>query len=62
MKFIAVGTKSIRADLIEAIQVFASTMTIFCQGSSQYTTYFDSGKQAKEEKQRIITELEKIGG
>ena len=49
MKFIAIGTKSIRADLIEAIQVFASTMTIFCQGGSQYTTDFDSGKEVKEE-------------
>ena len=62
MKFIAVGTKSIRADLIEAIQVFASKITIFCQGGSQYTTYFDSCQQAKEEKQRVIAELEKIGG
>ena len=62
MKFITVGTKSIRADLIEAVQVFISEMTIFCQGGSQYTTYFDSSKQAKEEKQRIIAELEKIGG
>ena len=62
MKFITFGNKSVRADLIEAIQIHMAKVTVFCIGGAQYVFFFDTCEQAKEEKARMIAELAEIGG
>lgn len=62
MKFITFGNKSVRADLIEAIQVFMAKVTVFCIGGTQYTYFFDTTEQAEIARERMIAEMAEIGG
>lgn len=62
MKFITFGNKSVRADLIEAIQIYMAKVTVCCVGGAQYAFFFDTCEQAQAEKARMIAELARIGG
>ena len=59
MKFVLLGNKSVRADRVEAVQIFADAVTIYCIGGSQYTYYYNSPNEAKLARDHIIAELEK---
>ena len=61
MRFITFGNKSVRADLIEAIQVYLAKITVFCTGGTQYVYHFDTCEEARAEKERMIAEMAKIG-
>ena len=61
MKFITFGNKSVRADLIEAIQIYMAKVTVICVGGTQYVFFFNTCEQAREEKERMIAELAEIG-
>ena len=61
MKFITFGNKSVRADLIEAIQVHMAKVTVFCVGGAQYAFFFDTCEQASEARARMIAEMAEIG-
>lgn len=61
MKFITFGNKSVRADLIEAIQVYMAKVTVFCAGGTQYAFFFDTCEQAEEARARMISEMAEIG-
>lgn len=60
MKFVLLGNKSVRADRVETVQIFADAVTIYCIGGSQYTYHYKSQNEAKLARDHIIAELEKV--
>ena len=60
MKFITFGNKSVRADLIETVLIHMAKITIYCTSGTQYAFFFDTCEHAREEKERILAELEQV--
>lgn len=60
MKFVTLGNKSVRADRIEAVQMYANTVTIYCINGNQYIYHFNNQNDAKAARDKILAELEKI--
>lgn len=59
MKFVTLGNKSIRADLIEVIQVHMGTVTVYCHGGAKYVHFFNSCEEAQQVRDTMLAELAK---
>lgn len=56
MKFISLGTKSIRADRIEAITQYRNELTIHCPHNA-YTVYYSTVEDAQEAHAIVLKQL-----
>lgn len=57
MKFISVGTKSIRVDKIEAITQYRNELIIHCPHNT-YTVYYSTREDAQEAHAIVLKQLE----
>lgn len=57
MRFIKFGSKSVKADNIEAVTTYAEQVTVHTIHNT-YTVYYNNKDQAQNAYQRIVEELE----
>lgn len=57
MRFIKFGSKSVKADNIEAVTTYSNEVTIHTINNA-YTVYYNNTDQAQHTYQRIVKELE----
>ena len=60
MKFITIGSKSIRADQIEAVTCYTDELTIHCS-KNDYTIYYDTVETAQKAYKEVLAKLEEEG-